>query len=401
MEQDGLVQFYWDKIWELWNHRNDPKVMNQILDYITRIEIYSDNPAIKAELERTKIILDNEAQMNNFSGSTLPKNHVEDQSKLKVGEDVPIKLEELLLVEKPDVSFSKIGGLMDVKETLKMEIIYPRLYPEKYKLYGRTPGNGLLLWGPPGVGKTLLAKAVAKESGEAVFISPKVSDIMDRWVGQSEKIVAAIFSYARKFPKATLFLDEVDYIAPRSGPSYMMRIKRELLQQMDGVASKKDGLLILGASNRPWLLDPAIRRPSPEGLRFSKIILVPPPDLEARKQIFQIHLAKIPQDMIDKDVDLNELATLTHGFSGADLGAIVEEAIDIPLKQHIKGAPPRPVCMDDFRQTISSRPKSIIPWIADALKSVQRYEESYLAEQLTKLVNEYTCNEDGCNANSF
>jgi transitional endoplasmic reticulum ATPase len=182
---------------------------------------------------------------------------------------------------------------------------------------------------------------------------------MNRWVGQSEKIIAKIFDYARTFTRGTLFIDEVDYIAPRTGPSYMMRIKRELLQQMDGVSSKKDGLLVFGATNRPWMLDPAARRPSPDGLRFSKIILVPPPDFEARREIFRLSLSKINNEMISDDVDLNELAEVSHGFSGAD----------------------------------SARAKSIIPWVVDALKSVKRYGEEYLASQVAALAKEYLSNE--------
>jgi len=392
MPSAGLIEYYWEKIWQMWNERNDPNTLSQILEYLAKIEIYSDDPSIKSEIERTKCILKNEARLLSKNGISRPIstiNHIEDQNKLKIEEDLPIQVEDLLLVEKPDVSFNRIGGLEDIKETLKLEIIYPRLHPEKYQLYGRTPGNGVLLWGPPGVGKTLLAKAVAKESGETIFISPNVSDIMNRWVGQSEKIIATIFEYARKFPRATLFLDEIDYIAPRTGPSYIMRIKRELLQQMDGIASKKGGLLVLGATNRPWLLDPAIRRPSPEGIRFSKVILVPPPDHNARKEIFRICLSKIPKEMIAPEVNLDELAKLTHGYTGADIGAICEEAVDIPLKTHIKGAPPRPVCMDDFLKAISAKPKSMIPWINDAVKSIQRYGEEYLASQLSNLVKEY------------
>lgn len=387
MVYDGLVQYYFDRIWDLWNERSDPKVLSQILEYLAKIELHSDNPTIKAEIKRTICILENESKNVNFSSSTSP--FYENQNSLKVEEDLPVRIEDFLVVEKPNVAFDKIGGLYDVKEVLKMEVIYPFIYPEKYKLYGRTPGNGILLWGPPGVGKTMLAKAVAAESKLEVFIAPRVSDIMNRWVGQSEKIIAAIFNYARKCRKAALFFDEVDYIAPRAGPSYMMRIKRELLAQMDGIGSEKNGLLVFGATNRPWLLDPAVRQPSPEGVRFSKIILVPPPDFEARKEIFKIHLQKISREMLAKDVNVNELAKLTHGYSGADIGAIVEQAIDIPLKEHIRGASPRPVCMSDFLEAISTQQKSILPWINDAIKSLQKCKEEYLAKQLVPIAKEY------------
>ena len=388
MGQYGLIQYYFDKVWEFWNKRDDPEIFQRILEYLDKIEKYSDDPTITAEIQRTRRILESEKIKNSLSQS--PSFETQDLSKT---EDLPIRVEDFVVIEKPNVTFDMIGGLQDVKETLKMEVIWPYLYPEKYAVYGRTPGNGILLYGPPGVGKTLLAKAVSKESNLDAFIAPKVSDIMNRWVGQSEKIIAAIFEYAKKCSRAALFFDEVDYLAPRNGPSYMLRIKRELLQQMDGLQSKKDNLLVFGATNKPWLLDPAIRRPSPSGVRFSKCILVPPPDYAARKEIFKLYLSKLKPEIISDDVNLDELARMTHGYSGADIGAIVERAIDIPLKEHIKGSPPRPVCMNDFLKAISAQPKTILPWITEALKSVQRYGEEYLATQLETLAKEYAFND--------
>jgi transitional endoplasmic reticulum ATPase len=297
--------------------------------------------------------------------------------------DVGVNVESFLLKERPKVTFNDIGGLDEVKEILRMEVIYPKIRSDLYSLYDKKPGCGILLFGPPGCGKTLIAKALANECGPNVkFITPMISDIMSRWVGDSEKIITAIFNYAKKLGECIIFLDEIDSLLPRSGPSYMKRIKNTFLQCIDGINSKKENLLIIGATNAPWLLDPAARRPG----RFDKIIYVPPPDFQARKSIFQIHLKElISNGMLGEDVNTDELALLTDGYTGADIKAICEEAKEAALKQALTRGDVRPVFMQDFITAIRKRTPSTLPWITEAIRSIKRYKSYEFSEIIRKI----------------
>ena len=316
------------------------------------------------------------------------KETIERQEKVeRVDKPATGDVKKMVIVEKPDVTFDQIGGLNDVKETLKMEVIYPfqKRGSELYGIFGRKPGAGVLLYGPPGCGKTLLAKAVARES-DATFIAPKISDIMNMYVGESEKHINEIFEYARTCEKSVIFLDELDSIVPRQGPSYAQRIKNELLQQMDGMYSQKENLLILGGTNKSWRLDTALLRPG----RLGKMIFIPPPDLEARKAIFKIHLKNVcSKGMLAEDIDFEQLSLKTNGFSGADIEQICKEAVDVPLYEALKGASPRKVTMNDCIMILEKKQPSIITWFKEAIESIIMSGDQEIFADLIKYSRDY------------
>ncbi len=286
------------------------------------------------------------------------------------GADGPsLSKDDLILKEAPDIGFSDIGGLEPVKEEIRKAIIYPFTHKDLYAMYGQKAGKGILLYGPPGCGKTMMAKAAAKECG-ADFISVKTSSIVSKWVGESEKNIKQVFDTARGCEKAIIFFDEIDAVAGRrsEGEDYAKRVVNELLAQMDGVDTTSDNFLILAATNEPWAIDPALRRPG----RFGKLIFIPEPDMDARAAIFGIQLKKRP---IDDDVDIGRLAGITESYSGADVGAICEEAADIPLGEALRGGEARKIEMSDFVAVLEKRKPSILSWYVEARDEIKKSGE--------------------------
>ncbi|MCC6010892.1 MAG: CDC48 family AAA ATPase [Desulfurococcaceae archaeon] len=232
-----------------------------------------------------------------------------------------------VFVEIPEVRWSDVGGLEDVKQELRESIEWPMRYPHVFEKMGIQPPKGILLFGPPGTGKTLLAKAVATESG-ANFIAIRGPEILSKWVGESEKAIRQIFRRARMVAPAIVFFDEIDSIASVRGsdPSGVIdRIVNQLLTELDGIQPLRR-VTIIAATNRPDLLDPALLRPG----RFDKLIYVPPPDFNARLEIFKVHTRKIP---LHEDVNIEELAKLTEGYTGADIAAVCREATMVALRE--------------------------------------------------------------------
>ena len=232
----------------------------------------------------------------------------------------PSSLREVT-VEVPNVTWADIGGLDNVKSELRETVELPLSKPEVFKRLGIRAAKGFLLYGPPGVGKTLLAKAVANESN-ANFISVKGPEVLSKWVGESEKAVREIFKKAKQVAPTIVFLDEIDSIAPRRG-SYgdsgvTERIVNQLLTSLDGIEVLQ-GVVVLAATNRPDIIDPGLLRAG----RFDKIIYIPPPDAESRLKILQVHTKEMP---LAKDVNLKEIAQKTDGYVGADLENLCREA---------------------------------------------------------------------------
>ncbi|MFL6434102.1 MAG: CDC48 family AAA ATPase [Nitrososphaeraceae archaeon] len=253
---------------------------------------------------------------------------------------MPSAMREVYL-EPPDVSWNDIGGLEEVKRELQEAVEWPMRYPNLYKELGHLIPKGILLHGPSGTGKTMLAKAVATES-EANFISVKGPELISKWVGESEKGIREIFRKARQASPCVIFFDEVDSIAPHrggrsmgedgvGGATGMERMLSQLLTEMDGI-QEMQGIVVIAATNRADMIDPALIRPG----RFDKIVYVPNPDKKTREKILSIYTKGKP---IGRDIDLKKIAEKTEGFSGADVSAIVNTAISLVLHEYLQKYP--------------------------------------------------------------
>jgi transitional endoplasmic reticulum ATPase len=255
-------------------------------------------------------------------------------------------------VEVPSVHWKEVGGLDKIKNELEQSVEWPLKKPEVFKRMGIKPPRGILLYGPPGCGKTLLARAVATES-EANFISVKGPEIFSKWVGESEKAIREVFRKARTAAPAIIFFDELDSIIPRRGAGYSdsgatERVISQLLTEMDGIESLQN-VVVIAATNRPDILDPAVMRPG----RFDRLIDVPAPDSKALMQIFKIHARDMP---LSKDVDLQEIAEKAKGYSGADVEALCREAAMNALRDSIDS---KEVTRKDFDKAMETIKPSI------------------------------------------
>merc|ERR1719274_305260 len=249
-----------------------------------------------------------------------------------LGVSNPSSLRETV-VEVPNTTWEDIGGLTDVKRELKELVQYPVEHPEKFEKFGMSPSRGVLFYGPPGCGKTLMAKAVANEC-QANFISVKGPELLTMWFGESEANVRDIFEKARGSAPCVLFFDELDSIAGQRGGSSgdgggaADRVINQILTEIDGVGSKKN-VFVIGATNRPDIIDPALMRPG----RLDQLIYIPMPDLESRLSILKATLRKSP---ISSDVDLDFLAANTEKYTGADLTEICQRAAKMAIRENIE-----------------------------------------------------------------
>ncbi|KAH0535634.1 vacuolar protein sorting-associated protein 4 [Cotesia glomerata] len=262
------------------------------------------------------------------------------------------RLEGAIIIERPNVKWSDVAGLDLAKEALKEAVILPIKFPHLFT-GKRIPWKGILLFGPPGTGKSYLAKAVATEANNSNFLSVSSSDLVSKWLGESEKLVKNLFELARQRKPSIIFIDEVDSLCSSRSDNESesaRRIKTEFLVQMQGVGNDNDGILVLGATNIPWVLDAAIRR------RFEKRIYISLPEEHARATMFKLHLGDTPHTLTEDD--FKQLASLTEGYSGADIGIIVRDALMQPVRlvqtathfKHVRGPSPkdRNVIVDDL-----------------------------------------------------
>ena len=268
--------------------------------------------------------------------------------------------DEVTEVERPKISFKDVGGMDVVKDEIQMKIIHPLTHTELYKAYGKAIGGGILMYGPPGCGKTHLARATAGEIS-AGFIAVGINDVLEMWLGNSERNLHQLFEQARRNKPCVLFFDEVDALAASradmrtSGARHLIN---QFLSEMDGVDTSNDGLLILAATNAPWHVDPAFRRPG----RFDRILFVPPPDAPARASILRVMLKGKPQENIDVD----HVAKKTDGFSGADMKAVIDQAIEAKLRDAMKAGIPKPLVTKDLLAAAAALKPSTKEWFSTA-----------------------------------
>lgn len=280
------------------------------------------------------------------------------------GNEVPD--ESAFEVEHAGVRLADVGGLQDVKDRLEAAFLAPMRNPELRKLYGKQLRGGLMLYGPPGCGKTFLARAVAGEM-DAQFISVSVVEVLDMWIGQSERNLHELFETARRNAPCVVFLDELDAIGHKRSNtrnSGMRTTVNQLLTELDGVANNNDGVFVLAATNAPWDVDPAMRRPG----RFDRIVLVLPPDEAARGAIVKYHLRGRPV----AGVDVRTIAKHTDGFSGADLAHLCDTAAEKAMLDAVHSGEARMVEMRDFQAAVREVRPSIGPWL-DTAKNVAMF----------------------------
>lgn len=279
-------------------------------------------------------------------------------------------------IKKSNIKFKHVGGMNKVKEEIDLKIIKPLLHKDLYKAYGKKIGGGILLYGPPGCGKTHIAKATAGEI-DANFINIGINDILDMWLGNSEKNLHKIFETARKHKPCVIFIDEIDALGANRNDinkNAGRTVINQFLAELDGIDSDNDGILVLGATNAPWYIDPAFRRPG----RFDRIIFVAPPDDEARKSIFDIQLKDKPIE----NIDYKTLAKKSPHFSGADIKASIDIAIEEKLQASFKDGFPKPLTTKDITRAISKMKPSTKEWFSSAKNYALYSNESGLYDDI-------------------
>jgi SpoVK/Ycf46/Vps4 family AAA+-type ATPase len=281
-------------------------------------------------------------------------------------------------MEKPKVKFTDVGGMQKVKEEISIKIIQPLANPDLYKAFGKKIGGGILLYGPPGCGKTFIAKATAGEIN-AKFINIGLHDILDMWIGNSEKNLHEIFELARRNTPCVLFFDEVDAMgASRSEvkQSAMRHVINQFLAELDGAESNNDGVLILAATNAPWSVDAAFRRPG----RFDRIVFVEPPDEIARQEIIKSQLLEKPVG----EIDVKKIAAATAEYSGADIKAVIDIATEEKLRESMRVGSIQPITTKDLLNAAKQHRATTSEWFASARNYALYANESGLYDDILK-----------------
>lgn len=321
------------------------------------------NPALEDPSLRTRLA----SHVRTFPGA-------DDRHTLKVIERGPrdgSDLNQLLMPETEKVTFADVGGLDEIKEQIRKRIILPFQKPTLYQKFKKRVGGGILLYGPPGCGKTLLARATAGEC-HAQFYNVAISDVLDMYVGESEAKMHAIFEKARATPPAVMFFDEIEALGGKrqySRESLTSKLVSLFLSEMDGFARNNQGVLILAATNVPWSVDAAFMRPG----RFDRFLFVPPPDRPARATILSLHLAGRPTE---GKMDIEHLAKGSSGYSGADLRNIVETAADHAIEETLATGQEVPIRDAHLKSALRELKPTTLEWLTTARNYARYANES-------------------------
>jgi transitional endoplasmic reticulum ATPase len=288
----------------------------------------------------------------------------------------------LLAPAEARVVFADVGGLENVKQQIRRRIITPFVKPSLFERFKRRSGGGILMYGPPGCGKTLLARATAGECG-AKFHNVAITDVLDMYIGESERKLHEIFEMARRTAPSVVFFDEIEAVGGKrqhSREATSAKLVSQFLTELDGFSQNNQGVLILAATNVPWAVDPAFRRPG----RFDRVLFVPPPDLEARKAILAMELRDRP---IAGQIDVAELAKKTGGFSGADLRDLVETAVDEAIEESLARGAEQPLAMDHLRRALADSKATTIEWLTSARNHARYANQSGQYDEVLDFLN--------------
>ena len=290
----------------------------------------------------------------------------------------------LSFVEAGSVTFKDVGGHDAVKKQIDRRIIAPFRKPALFARFRRKAGGGVLLYGPPGCGKTLLARATAGEC-QARFINVPVTDVLDKYIGEPERKLAAIFEDARRETPSVLFFDEIEALAGKRGhasSSHEMAVVSTFLAELDGFAQNNEGVLILAATNMPWSVDPAFRRSG----RFDRLLFVPPPDREARALILRLQLDGRPGA---DALDLKAIAAKTSGFSGADIQNLVDTAADFAIEESIDAGDEVPITMSHFTEALEEVKATAAEWLTTARNFAKYGNSGGQYDEVAKFIAKY------------
>jgi AAA+ superfamily predicted ATPase len=316
------------------------------------------NPTLEDRDLRTQLA----AKVEQVGGGDVPRLRL-----LSTDEADDSGVDRLLHPEEQPVTFADVGGLDEIKQQIEKRIILPFQKPALFAKFKKKAGGGILMYGPPGCGKTLLARATAGQC-KATFLNVAIDDVLDMYIGESERKLHALFDKARASTPAVLFFDEIEALAGKrqyTREQHSSKLVSQFLSEMDGFVKNNAGVLILAASNVPWAIDPAFRRPG----RFDRVLFVPPPDRGARASILQIQLSGRP---VADDIDVDTLAQRTSGFSGADLENLVDTAADAAIAASLANGGEVPIAHAHLTSALAEIKPTTLEWLTTA-RNYARY----------------------------